>query len=436
MPEWIQINSIEADPHNDGGCYVAATMYKSGDFTPYLYRTKDYGQTWTLITKGIEAEHFTRVVRADPKRPGLLYAGTESGMYISFDDGANWQPFQLNLPIVPITDLTIKNDNLIVATQGRSLWLIDDLTPLHQLNDNVAKANMHLYQPLAAYRMEGGQSPRPSKTVGMNHPNGVMVHYFIKEMPDTATVTLAFKELDGDVIKTYSNKAKERKEKLEVKKGANMFVWDTRYPDGKDFEGMILWWASLSGAKALPGKYKVALTVNGQTQEQEFEILKDPRSEVSASEMVAQFDFIKSVNEKVSEAHQSIKDIQTIRKQLKFYTERMEKDPQYKDLLEKAKSIDKAMTEVEETLYQTKNRSNQDPLNFPIRLTNKLAHLNALMREGDYGPTQQALQVRDELTREIDKQLDKFNLIKSTDLPAFNRLIKQTDIEAIRLEGE
>ena len=133
MPEWNMINSIDVDPFVDGGAYVAATMYKSGDYAPYLYKTKDYGKTWTKITNGIADDHFTRVVRADPKRQGLLYAGTETGMYISFDDGVSWKPFQLNLPIVPITDLTIKNDNLIAATQGRSLWLIDDLTPLHQL---------------------------------------------------------------------------------------------------------------------------------------------------------------------------------------------------------------------------------------------------------------------------------------------------------------
>ena len=135
MPEWILINSIEIDPHNPGGLYVAATMYKHGDFAPYLYKTDDYGQSWTKITDGIGDEHFTRVVRADPNREGLLYAGTEAGLYISFDDGDSWKPFQLNLPIVPITDLTLKNDDPIVATQGRSFWILDDLTLLHQLNE-------------------------------------------------------------------------------------------------------------------------------------------------------------------------------------------------------------------------------------------------------------------------------------------------------------
>jgi len=182
MPEWIMINSIEPDPHSDGGAYVAATMYKNGDFQPYLYKTKDYGQTWTKIVKGIDSEHFTRVVRADPTRKDLLYAGTETGMYMSFDDGANWQSMQLNMPIVPITDLALKNDNLIAATQGRSVWMIDDLTPFHQLNDAIAKKDAHLYQPIPSYRMNGGQA-KPSKTAGQNHPGGVNVHYFLKEKP-------------------------------------------------------------------------------------------------------------------------------------------------------------------------------------------------------------------------------------------------------------
>ncbi|MCZ8216126.1 MAG: glycosyl hydrolase, partial [Cyclobacteriaceae bacterium] len=172
MPEWVMFNSVEFDPHTKGGIYVAGTKYKSGDYEPYLYKSKDYGKTWTKITDGIKAPHFTRVLRVDPERKGLLYAGTEFGMYISFDDGTSWKPFQLNLPKVPITDLTIKNNNLIAATQGRSFWIIDDLTPLHQLNDNVANAAFHLFKPMPSYRMNGGQRT-DSKTEGKNHPNGV-----------------------------------------------------------------------------------------------------------------------------------------------------------------------------------------------------------------------------------------------------------------------
>ena len=177
MPKWTMVNSMEPDPHTDGGCYFAATGYKQGDFAPYIYKTEDYGKTWQKITTGIKDEHFTRVVRSDPKRKGLLYAGTETGMYISLDDGKSWSAFQLNLPIVPITDLTIKNDNLIVATQGRSLWIIDDLSPLHQYKSEISKSDIHLIKPLDAYRMGGvGGFFRGGNALlnGVNHPGGAL----------------------------------------------------------------------------------------------------------------------------------------------------------------------------------------------------------------------------------------------------------------------
>ncbi|CAN0478325.1 unnamed protein product, partial [Laminaria digitata] len=180
MPEWILINSIEIDPFNPGGLYVAATMYKHGDFAPYLYKTENYGKSWKKITEGIEAEHFTRVIRADPNREGLLYAGTETGLYISFNDGESWESFQLNLPVVPITDLTIKDNDLIVATQGRSFWVLDDLTLLHQLNDEIAESDLWLYAPRSTYRLRGRGGSAPTGA-GENPPNGVVLRYKLKE---------------------------------------------------------------------------------------------------------------------------------------------------------------------------------------------------------------------------------------------------------------
>ncbi|WP_435313573.1 WD40/YVTN/BNR-like repeat-containing protein, partial [Cellulophaga fucicola] len=228
MPEWSMVNSIEPSAFNEGTCYVAATKYKLGDFAPYLYKTTDYGQTWTKITNGINNEHFTRVVREDPKQKGLLYAGTETGMYISFNDGASWKPFQLNLPIVPITDLTIKNDNLIVATQGRSLWILDDLSVLHQLDENAKNATSILYKPKDTYRTKGGSSSKPSKTAGSNHPNGVITHFYLNQLKEKDSIKLTYFNKSGDTLATFSNTAKEKNKKLKVKEGGNTFVWDTR----------------------------------------------------------------------------------------------------------------------------------------------------------------------------------------------------------------
>jgi photosystem II stability/assembly factor-like uncharacterized protein len=435
MPDWTMINSIEADPFHDGGLYVAATAYKLGDFTPYLFHTKDYGVTWRRIDSGIDREHFTRVIRADPEREGLLYAGTENGVYISYNNGKAWQSFQLDLPIVPITDMTVKENKLIAATQGRSIWMIDDLGPVRQIEKNMANQKMHLFAPADTYRMDGGQAKDPGNN-GTNHPSGVMTYFYLQEEPDTMEVALTYYDSEGSEIRRFSTKEKEKKDKLEIKAGANYFNWDMLYPEGEKFDGTILWWASLAGPKAVPGSYTVRLTVGEDTVEAPFEIVNDPRSESSDADLQAQFAFVKEVTDKVSEAHKAIKDIRNVRKQIDHYRERLKDDEQYSDLIDLANDIDSTMTIVEETLYQTKNRSRQDPLNFPIRLTNKLAHLNSLMRNGNEAPTAQSVAVKDELTKEIDEQLEDFNRIRDQEIPKFNQLILSMSVDAIILEEE
>ncbi|GIV36809.1 MAG: hypothetical protein KatS3mg032_1188 [Cyclobacteriaceae bacterium] len=374
MPEWMMINSVEFDPFTKGGIYVAGTRYKLGDYQPYLYKTKDYGKTWTKITNGIPADHFTRVLRADPKRKGLLYAGTESGMYISFDDGANWQPFQLNLPIVPITDLAVKNDNLIAATQGRGFWLIDDLTPLHQLNDEIAKSDFHLFKPMPSYRMGPAFTfGRPPRNAGQNHPGGVMVHYYLKDTAN-AQVSLEFLQADGRLIKKYATRPNTRakEEKLTLgKPGMNRFVWNMRYPDAERFDGLVLWAASLNGPRALPGTYKVRLTVNGKTMETEFEILKDPRSHRHRRrpEGPVRLPAGSARQGKRNPSWPFAKSARPATRLTALIDPIKDRKDAMKDVLDKAKSHSGCHAQaIEETLYQTKNRSNQDPLNFPIRL--------------------------------------------------------------------
>lgn len=435
MPEWMMINSVDPHPFVKGGAYVAGTRYKLGDYQPYLYKTLDYGKTWTKITNGIPADDFTRVVRADPKRQGLLYAGTESGMYISYDDGVSWSGFQMNLPTVPITDLAIKNDNLIAATQGRSFWMIDDLTVLHQLDDQVASARTHLFQPMPSYRMAGGGGFFTPRNAGKNHPGGVMVYFNIHDLSDSSKVKLEFYEEDGDLIRAYSNTEKDRKSKLTVKKGSNMFNWNMRYPDAEGFDGLIMWAAGLTGPKAVPGMYTVKLTVDGQEQEQAFEILKDPRSESSLEDIQKQFDFLISVRDKVSETHTTIKDIRQIKSQINTLSKNMGDDEEYKSLIEEGKRISKELSEIEKTLYQVKNRSGQDPLNFPIRLNNKLAHLSSLNGRGDYPPTDQSIAVKNELTGQIDEQLQAYQKIVANDVPAFNRQVADKGVDAIKTKA-
>ena len=435
MPEWMMINCIEIDPFTKGGAYIVGTKYKSGDYKPYIYKTENYGKSWKLIVEGISDEDFTRALRADPKRKGLLYAGTERGMYISFDDGKNWQSFKQNLPIVPITDLTIKDDNLIAATQGRSLWIIDDLTPLHQLNESTLKKEIVLYKPKNAYNLSGGNG-RTSRTAGTNHSGGVSVNYYIKKVAEKDVVSISFFDSNDHLIKKYTTKPdKEKKEeKLKVADGNNIFNWNMMHSGAESVKGMILWWASLSGPMALPGNYKVELAVNETKQTQRFNIIRNPASEATERDMKTQFDFINEINTKMTEIHKALKNVQKVRGQVGLLKKSIKDKETHKALLEYADTLVKDMTTIEETLYQTKSKSGQDPLNFPIRLNNKLAHLNSLTRIGNYAPTQQAFDFKNDIVKDIDIELKKLYLLFDARVKELNQKVKESNIDLIQLD--
>tara|TARA_B100000963_G_scaffold206592_1_gene179920 strand:+ start:566 stop:3673 length:3108 start_codon:yes stop_codon:yes gene_type:complete len=429
-PKYLMWNSVEPDPFVKGGLYAAGTLYKTGDFQPYMYKTKDYGKTWEKITNGIPNNHFTRVLRADPNKEKLLYAGTESGMYISFDDGISWNSFQLNLPLVPITDLTIKNNNLIAATQGRSLWMIDDLTPLHQLNKEVNNASMKLFKPIDSYRM-GSPGRGTPRNAGKNHHNGVEVFFNIddKILDENTSVTLEFLDNEKKLIKKYDNQSDENA--LDINSEKNSFVWNMRYDDAKGFDGLIMWAASLRGPIASPGQYYVKLTVNEKSEEQSFNILKDPRSNSTIEDLKEQFDFLLSVRDKVSDIHQTIIDIRSSRSQLIDLKSKI--SGKYPDMENSISDVISRITLIEEKLYQTKNRSGQDPLNFPIRLNNKLAHLTSVASVGNFKPTDQMYNVRDDLIGLIDKELKMWEDIKENDLVKLNSTILENNIQLITI---
>ena len=437
-PKYNMMNAIDVNPFVKGGAYVAATSYKFGDNTPYIYKTSDYGKSWTLITNGIPKEEFVRVVRADPKRQGLLYAGTEKGMWISFDDGASWSKFQLNLPPVPIHDLAVKNDNLIAATHGRSFWIIDDLTPFHQLSNDVSGKDFHLFKPMPSYRMAGGSGfgEVNRKLEGENHPGGVMVHFFVKNVDDKSEGKLDFLQMDGQLIKSYSNKAKEKTDQLTIKKGGNRFVWNMRYTGYKTFPGMVYYGSPNLGPKAVPGKYKVRFTINGQSSEQEFEILKDPRLTITQEDFQAQFDFLVKVRDKVSEANQGVMDIRKIKEDLGYVKSKVGTDPQYKDLNETIKKFEDQLTVIENNIHQTKNRSVQDALNYGIKLNNRLAHLVVEQGQGDYRPTQQGEAVRQELTKKIDAELQSLRSVINSNVDSINKMIKDKGIEMVMVKKQ
>jgi photosystem II stability/assembly factor-like uncharacterized protein len=453
LPEWTQINSMEAHPTEKGGVYFAATSYKSDDFKPYLYKTTDYGKTWTKIVAGIKADHFTRVIRADPKRAGLLYAGTESGMYVSLDDGKSWKSFQLNLPIVPITDLTIKDDDLIVATQGRAFWVLDDLTLLHQSKPDIVEKPLHLFQPRTAYRMPGGgfggddeDGPRRGpRTDGQNPAGGVTFAFRLKEAPAKgAASSLEIRQADGTLVRRFTGGAESATapprvgrrggggggQRLNVRAGMNRFNWNMQYEDAEGFPDMILW-GSLAGPRAVPGAYKARLRVGEMEETIEFEIKPDPRSAATPSDYEAQLKFLLACRDKLTETHRGIKSIREMRDQIGQVAKRVQGRPDASEIVDAGKAIDQKITAIEEALYQTKAKSSQDVLNFPIRLNNKLATVMGGAAMGDYRPTDSSIQVKDELTAKIDAQLAKLREVLSADVLKYNELLETKKVPGI-----
>ncbi len=413
MPEWMMVNDLVAHPFEGGGVYMAGTRYKLDDFAPYLYRTEDYGETWAEIAAGIDRQHFTRAIQPDPVRPGLLYVGTESGMYVSFDDGARWTSFQRNLPVVPITDLAWKDHDLVVATQGRSFWVMDDVSLLHQLSDEVAASAMWLFEPQPLVRGAG---------------SSVVLRYYLKEEPaDSAAVMLRILEEDGTIIKSFDQ------ERLNARAGAQSFRWNTRYEDAESFEGLIMWSGSVQGPRAVPGRYRARLVANGDSVEVPFEIQIDPRAMSDVADLKAQFEFLSGVRDKLSETHRAIKKIRSVRSMARDLAMRTDASEEVKAA---ADSLVQQLTVIEEVLYQTKNQSRQDPLNFPIRLNNKLAAVASNVSIGDYRPTDQAIAVRDDLTARIDAELANLHALLGAAVPALNEMIRAADMPAIFLDPE
>ena len=482
IPEWIQINTVEASPHEAGAAYVAATMYKSDDFKPYLYKTSDYGRTWKKIDAGIPDGAFTRVIREDPARRGLLYAGTETGMYISFDDGERWQPFQLNLPHVPITDLAVhkREKDLVVATQGRSFWILDDLPVLHQLTDaqRTGAGETTLLKPEDAYRMPGagGFALPATATLGANPAGGVVVYYYLKSRPAT-DVTLEFIDPAGRSVQKFTAKTPPRPTptpaggtagqpgastapgsaqvqtppeqstapsgeesseftgrrgggapRVSTEGGLNRFVWDMRYAEAARFPGMILWAGGTNGPRAVPGTYQVRLTADGQTHTQSFDIRKDPRLQTTQEEFDKQFALLLKIRDKLTETHNAVAQIRDVRRQLDDLLKRVSDQPNAKPLVAAGANLNRKLQTIEEALYQTKNQSSQDPLNYPIRLNNKLAALGSIVASADAQPTEQSYALYEELAAQIDAQLRQLSRVLADDLKSFNALARSTDI--------
>ncbi len=485
MPDWGTVSMIEASPRDAGTAYLAVERHKSDDFAPYVFKTTDFGKTWTKLVAGLPANDYVHAVRVDPRRPGLLFAGTEQGVYFSFDDGGHWQPLQLNLPSVPINDLVIKNTDLVVATHGRSFWVLDDITPLEQYEDSIPQQEAHLFTPgTANHTIFRGSFFAASGNVGKNPPAGAVINYWLKtalKKPDQAKaqaagasdanapakseaspstspsetkktdaaiseapkITLEILDPSGKVIRKYPKKEEPADEEedffnrdrsagsLPADAGLNRFVWDLRYEGATKVPKAPLWGGNTNGPEALPGTYQVRLTVLGKSYTSTLEIKDDPRLKIRQEEMAKQFDLLLKIRDKVTETDDAIIQIRDLREQISAANTRLKNDPRAKVIAGAGKALDKKMTEVEETLIQTKARSGQDVLNFPVRLNNDLVALSGVVDSATSAPTKQSYEVFDIVSKAVDEQLAKWKTILSTDLAAYNNLVKQQEVPAL-----
>jgi len=445
LPKWSLISMVEASTFDAGTAYLAVDRHELDDFGPYIYKTKDFGQSWTKITNGLPGNTFVRVVREDPKREGLLYAGTETGVFVSFDDGGHWQSLQLNLPVVPIHDMVVKEDDLVAGTHGRSFWILDDLTPLHQLTKEAGQADVFLFKPRDSFRMRGGSFPRAH--VGQNPASGSVIYYYLKDKPE-GNITLEFLDSDGQLIKKFTSK-KEAKENTEppsgrsrgrtppnvtAEAGMNRFIWDMRYEDAKSVLGAILWAGRLNGPLAVPGVYRVKLTVGDNSLTESWEWKKDPRLETSLEDFQAQFDLLIKIRDKLTEVNTSIIQLREVRKQVDDLLKKIEDNSDSGEIKEAGKNLKVKLKEVEDVLIQSKSKSGQDPLNYPILLDNKIAALIGVVSSADARPTDQSYTVLEELSGKADTEIKKLKAVLDSDLPVFNELVRKANIPAVILK--
>jgi photosystem II stability/assembly factor-like uncharacterized protein len=426
-PDLARVSVIDASHHIGGGAYVAIKNYLQDDRAPYVFKTADYGRTWKKIVTGIRGDDYVHAVREDPRRAGLLYAGSEHGIYVSFDDGERWQSLSLNLPDTQVSDIVVGDRDLVIATHGRSMWVLDNIAPIRQLTDDVSRtAALHVYQP-----EEGTRRARP-----------VAIDYYLKTK--AARVTIDILDAQGRVIRTIAgpeDKAVEDEDdggfapppsKVGLDAGLNRYVWDMRYAGATVFPGLVMWGGSpKQGPLALPGTYQVRVTADGQSGAQPFKIALDPRVNASMADLQAEFELALKVRDRVSEADEAVAGVRKVREDIDNRIEKAkfaERDTARKPLTTALENLKRKLTEVEESVYQVKNRSGQDPLNFPIKLNNKIAHLSGVIESADARPTDQTYAAFKELSDELQAQLDRLNQATTSDVEAINTQLQRKKI--------
>jgi photosystem II stability/assembly factor-like uncharacterized protein len=435
MPEWSRISIIDASPHDAATAYMAVDRHQNDDLHPYIYKTSDYGKSWTLIVNGIPENTFARAVREDPKRRGLLYAGTETGIFISFNDGANWRPLKLNLPTTPVHDLVIKDDDLVVATHGRAFWILDDVSPLREFKDQ-EKSEVWLYKPATALRIHSSGRPARPVLAGENPPPGAVIYYHLKSVPK-GDLIIDILDSGGKTIRHYSSArviepdepldpdAEKPKKEIEPHAGLNRFVWDLRYRESPRIPGYYLYEYN-EGAKgpvALPGSYQVRLTVDGKTLTQPLELKLDPRVKIAPADLDAQFALLTRIQGALTRVYNTVLQMRDVRTQLADLQRRLPEDDSSKPVRDAAVSLDKKIVTALEDLIDLRIAANEDSLAFPLGLDGKLATLAMNVSSGaDSAPTEPETRVFQKYSGQLDTSLSRWQSLVSKDIAEFQKL--------------
>jgi photosystem II stability/assembly factor-like uncharacterized protein len=439
MPQWSLVSIIEASPHDAGTAYAAVDTHKLDDLKPYIFKTTDFGKSWTKITNGIPDGAYTHAVREDPARKNLLYAGTETGIYVSFDGGANWQSLQLNLPNTPIHDLIVKNDDLVVATHGRAFWILDDLTPLRAATAQ-AGTETALYKPRLTYRFRWPDFFERRQPVGENPPNGAIIYYYLTVAPK-GVAALEFLDSSGKVVRRSSNEEKKEaetppewpdltplEEKIPTDVGLNRFTWDLRSQGPTPLPGEPFAEFRNRGPLVPPGSYQVRLTVDGKSYTAPLELMLDPRVKASVEDVQKQTELSRKIVAQVSEIHEAVTKIRDIRVQTRALDRRLGDDQRYASLVAAAKDFDKKSLGIESQLLQVNAKSSESNLNYPVLIDEQLHSLLFSVDSADAAPTEQQYAVYDELEKQAEPLLAQYRDLMSTDLPALNEMANKQNI--------
>jgi photosystem II stability/assembly factor-like uncharacterized protein/DNA-binding FrmR family transcriptional regulator len=442
--EWSMVSLIAASPTDAGTAYVAIDRHKLDDFHPYIFKTSDYGKKWTKLVNGIPDTAFVHAVKEDPRRKGLLFAGTETGLYISFDDGAHWQSLRLNLPQVPVDDLVVKDDSLVLATYGRAFWSLDDISPLRQMTAATQDEDLHLFQPATAVRFRGpGFFIVTGIPAGSNPPAGVVMYYSLKDKPKEA-VTLEISDAQGKLVRKFSSKKEDQAaeeeefpqlrgpgDTLPAEKGINRFVWDMLTELPERVPGAVSWGGRASGVLVAPGTYQIKLSLGGKSYTASVELRKDPRTSTSQADFEKQFELATHIRDSVGEGNQAVNQIRSVRGQIDALKKRLRGDASAKAILDAADALNKKMNAVEEKIIQPKSKSNEDPLNYPNQTVDQLMALQGTVESADAAPTKQSGEVYAELLSRLNVQLSAWREIQAKDLAALNDLIQKSSIPPI-----